>query len=63
MFNIVTWNINGIRSSQQNLKDLFDSLGADVTRPMFIIILNGWKKFLLIAIFTDNLSTRDKDNP
>ena len=27
---IVTWNINGIRSGQENLKDVFDSLGADI---------------------------------
>lgn len=29
-FKIVTWNINGIRSSQQDLKQLFDSLEADI---------------------------------
>ena len=27
---IVTWNINGIRSNQQNLRELFDSLEADI---------------------------------
>jgi hypothetical protein len=60
MFNIVTWNINGIRSSQQNLKDLFDSLGADVILVTFII----WKsllKFFCLAFFADNMPTRDKD--
>ena len=30
MLKIVTWNINGIRSIQPNLKDLFDSLDADI---------------------------------
>lgn len=30
MFSIVTWNINGIRSSQQDLKSVFDSLECDV---------------------------------
>ncbi|XP_032790363.2 DNA-(apurinic or apyrimidinic site) endonuclease 2 isoform X1 [Daphnia magna] len=30
MFNIVTWNINGIRSGQQKLKDVLDSMEADI---------------------------------
>ena len=27
---ILTWNINGIRAAKRNLKDLFDSLDADI---------------------------------
>lgn len=30
MLKIVTWNLNGIRSSQQDLKTLFDSLECDI---------------------------------
>lgn len=29
-FNIVTWNINGIRSIQQDLRKIFDTLNADI---------------------------------
>ena len=52
MFNIVSWNINGIRSSQQNLKDLFDSLNADVIFSCFL----NFKLNLFFGVISTRLS-------
>jgi len=49
MLQIVIWNINGIRSIQPNLKDVFDSLDADIialqetkiTSKMYILVVSS----------------------